>query len=148
MASQRVKGQVAGRVVVGVDGSAGSKQALRWAADYASRTGAEVRPVIVWNLPMSYGWALRPDPEGVPDRHAAKQLEATLDEVFGADRPPRLTTLVAEGHAAAELLRAAGEADLLVVGSRGHGGFAAAMLGSVGSHLSRHSPCPVVIVRR
>lgn len=135
------------RVVVGVDGSAGSKRALRWAADYAASTGAELHAVTAWTMPMTVGWAFRPSPEGVPERHAAKVLESTIDEVFGSERPARLRETIVGAHPAAALLEAARDADLLVVGSRGHGGFAATMLGSVGSQCSRHAPCPVAIIR-
>ncbi len=135
------------RVVVGVDGSAGSKKALRWAADFAAATDAELHAVAAWHVPVTLGWAFSPSPEGVPDRHAAKVLESTIDEVFGSERPPRLRESVVQAHPAAALLDAAEGADMLVVGSRGHGGFATALLGSVGTHCSQHATCPVAIIR-
>lgn len=132
-------------IVVGVDGSAMSKEALRWAAGQAGLIGADVRVVTAWELPVTYGYA--PDYSGVgfQDR-AQKTLDDAINEVFGPN--PRLTVdaWVEEGHPAQVLLAAARGADLLVVGSRGHGAFAGMLLGSTAQHCVRHAPCPVLVV--
>ena len=78
---------------------------------------------------------------------AEKVLTDAIGEVAGQKGLAPVTALVRQGHAAQALLEAAAKADLLVVGSRGHGGFAEALLGSVSQHCVQHAPCPVVIVR-
>ncbi len=135
-----------GVVVVGVDGSDASKDALRWAVRYARLAGASVDAVLAWQLPATYGWA--PVLAGVDlEGDARKALEETVDEVFGPDRPVALRTSVVQGSPAPVLLGAADGADLLVVGSRGHGAFAGMLLGSVSEHCVHHARCPVVVVR-
>ncbi|MFE0465316.1 universal stress protein [Kitasatospora sp. NPDC058965] len=140
------------RIVVGVDGSRASATALRWALDQAAATGADVVETVgVWEVPGYYalaGGMLPPPPEGLePDRLAAKVLAETVAREAG-DRPAvPVTQLVLPGPAAAALLRQAEGAELLVVGSRGLGGFAGVLLGSVSRHVVEHAPCPVVVVR-
>ncbi|MEW2548252.1 universal stress protein [Streptomyces sp. NPDC047002] len=133
------------RVVVGVDGSPSSKEALRWAVSQAKDTGAVVEAVIAWDVPVT-GW-----PAAVPSRQfaawAAGTLDETVEDVLGAEVPVTVRRAARGGHPAKVLVDAARGADLLVVGSRGHGGFAGALLGSVGLHCARHAPCPVVVVR-
>lgn len=138
-----------GLVVVGVDGSEASKDALRWAIRYARTTGATVRAVIAWHYPTSFGWAATPAiSETDLESDARAALKETIDQVIVASEPVTVQTEVVEGPAALMLLRAASEADLLVVGSRGHGAFAGMLLGSVGQHCVHHATCPVVVVRR
>lgn len=137
----------AGRIVVGVDGSAESKAALRWAGAMAHRTGATVEAVTVWQFPSTYSW----DTGGTYDidwqGDAEKAVTATVDSVFGPQRPVGLRTLALEGDAAQQLIGHAKDADLLVVGNRGRGGFLGVLLGSVSSKCAAHATCPVVIVR-
>ena len=135
------------RIVVGVDGSDGSKNALRWAARQAELTGATLEVVTGWESPAFYGWA-----PAIPDdidfgNYAERALEQALDEVFGADRPARLETRVVSGHPALALVEASEGAELLVVGSRGYGGFADALLGSVSTYCVHHAHCPVTVIR-
>jgi nucleotide-binding universal stress UspA family protein len=138
-----------GVVVVGVDGSEASKDALRWAIRYARATGATVRAVTAWHYPTSYGWAATPAISEMDlESDARAALKETIDQVVVASEPVTLQTEVVEGPAALMLLRAASGADLLVVGSRGHGAFAGMLLGSVGQHCVHHATCPVVVVRR
>ena len=134
-------------VVVGIDGSSGSKAALQWAATYAAATCAPLHAVIAWHVPLGVGWALPLSEQGLPARHARILLESTLDEVLGSERPPGFRASVVEGHPVAALLTSASQARVLVVGSRGHGGFGAMMLGSVSSSCTQHAACPVVVVR-
>ena len=136
-----------GRVVVGIDGSAGSAEALRWAARYATSTHAVIDAVIAWQMPVSYGWAYATD-GWRPDVDAEKLLTAQVDQVFGAQRPTDLRLVVREGYPARVLIEASKDAALLVVGSRGHGGFYGLLLGSVSANCAEHAKCPVVVVHR
>lgn len=135
------------RVIVGVDGSEGSKSALRWAADYARRGGGRLLAVGAWQYPtMYYGYAV-----ALPDDDLAEEtkraVRATVTEVLGSEPDIAVETRIAQGPAAEVLLDAASAADLLVVGSRGHGAFAGMLLGSVSSHVVHNALCPVVVVR-
>ncbi len=134
------------RIVVGVDGSEQSKQALRWAAQFASVSGASIEVVGAWEYPPSYGWAAVPLEEWNPTRDMEKVLTATVDEVFGPQRPDDLVMTVREGSAAKVLLEESKDAALLVVGSRGHGGFVGLLLGSVSAGVAEHATCPVLVV--
>jgi nucleotide-binding universal stress UspA family protein len=139
------------RIVVGVDGSGPSRQALRWAMRQAERTGSSVQAVIAWHFPaaaVGYGWAPVLPAEAMDwQEMAAKQLSGAIaDEVDPASRV-QVDMRVVEGNAAQVLLELAEGAELLVVGSRGHGGFAEALLGSVGQHCVHHARCPVVVIR-
>jgi nucleotide-binding universal stress UspA family protein len=132
------------RIVVGVDGSASSKAALGWAIRQAKLTGAVVDAVIAWRYPGAYGY---PGPVGDDTDYselAAKVVTDTIAEVAG---PAEIRPKVVEGNPAAVLLAASAGAELLVVGSRGHGGFVEALLGSVSQHCVHHAACPVVIIR-
>jgi nucleotide-binding universal stress UspA family protein len=142
-----------GRVVVGVDGSAGSRAALVHALEDAARRGAAVEVVTAFEHPEY--WA----PHYVPPvitieelrEDVRRDIETVVQEITGefADRVealPPVTVHPVPGGAAHALLRAAEGADLLVVGSRGRGGFAGVLLGSVGLLCVLHAPCPVTVV--
>jgi nucleotide-binding universal stress UspA family protein len=134
------------RLVVGVDGSPSSRAALRWAVRHAELTKGIVTAIAAWDYPVFYGMEI----EGVFDdvQHAAEQaLASTVAEIVRDRAGVEVRQEVAHGNPTQVLLDAARDADLLVVGSRGHGGFAAALLGSVSQHCAQHSACPVVIVR-
>jgi len=134
------------RIVVGVDGSPSSREALRWAVRQAALTGSVVDAVIAWHDPASYGgyaWLIA---DTCDADLAAKTLSEAVDSV-SAGGGVTVRQRVMEGSPARVLLDAAKGAGLLVVGSRGHGGFAGMLLGSVSQHCVRHSPCPVVIIR-
>jgi nucleotide-binding universal stress UspA family protein len=135
------------RIVVGVDGSPSSMNALRWAIRQAKLTGAEVEAVTAWSYPAGYGWA--PFGDGAVDLEgeAGKILFDALAEVSGIAPDVVVEPSVVFGHAADVLVRAAEGADLLVVGSRGHGGFAGMLLGSVSQHCVQHAHCPVLVLR-
>jgi len=132
-------------IVVGVDGSPSSEQALRWAARQAHLTGGELHAVISWALPTTYEWGVP------PEYHWQDNARSTLDKALGQAlneiEAARVHRHVIEGHPARALLDAAADADLLVVGSRGHGGFSGMLLGSVGQHVIAHASCPVVVIR-
>ncbi|WP_405682473.1 universal stress protein [Streptomyces sp. NBC_00057] len=137
------------RIVVGVDGSEPSKAALRWAADQAELMDGVVDAIFAWEFPTSwYGLAPPADTEPADyQEQARKLLDRVIDEVLGPEQPVEIRPRSAQGHPAAVLLDAAAGARLLVVGNRGHGGFAEALLGSVSQHCVQHASCPVVVVR-
>jgi nucleotide-binding universal stress UspA family protein len=139
------------RIVVGVDGSGSSKAGLAWAVGQAERTDASVEAVIAWEYPISFAGAPYV-PIGaltIPDfaDSAEQLLNAAISETVDPSGPVKVSAITREGNAARVLLAAAEGADLLVVGSRGHGGFTEALLGSVSQHCVHHAQCPVVIVR-
>ena len=138
------------RIVVGIDGSAPSQRALRWAIAEARAHRASVEVVHVWQSHYYYA-SLTPLPSAMsvvsPDvlRRAAQQvLDGMVD---GVDtKGVRVERVLVEGAAARELLDCAKGADLLVVGTHGRGGFAGMLLGSVSQHVTHHAPCAVVLV--
>jgi nucleotide-binding universal stress UspA family protein len=138
------------RIVAGVDGSPSARSALRWAIRQAELTGASVDAVIAWQYPAAYG-GYGMAPVGVSDVDFAGWAEKTVTEEIAtaaaADSTVNVRTQATEGSPARVLLAAAEGADLLVVGSRGHGGFAEALLGSVSQHCVHHAQCPVVVIR-
>ena len=137
-----------GRIVVGVDGSEASDAALGWALEQARRTGDEVQVVHVWHYP-EIGELLTANPFELQHDELQAEAEEQLRRAIGrVGAPPdvRIDPVLAMGRAAEVLLRAAGEADLLVVGSRGRGGVTGLLLGSVSQHCVQHAPCPVVVV--
>lgn len=145
MTNSTPKPQTTERIVVGVDGSAASIDAVRWAARQAQLTGAALEAVIAWQYPMSSSGYLL----GVQDDWQANAQSVIEHAMELADLPADLVTAqrVIEGHPAEMLIQTAMGADLLVVGSRGHGGFAGMLIGSVSEHVCSHAPCPVLVVR-
>ena len=136
-------------IVVGVDGSDSSVDALRWAAGQAKLIGASLRVVAVWHYPVSLGWAPAWPEDWDPGAEAKKALAGVVEKELGADPGIPIEQEVVEGHAA-EVLVAFTEkslSDLLVVGSRGHGAFAGMLIGSTSEFCASHAKCPVVIVR-
>ncbi len=152
--------------MVGVDGSQGSVDALRWAFGEARARKIPVHAVLAWQyhprwtdpgLGSMFPLGYRPD-EGVPadefgaaEASVKKLLNAAVGKATESDPdsptdPVRITQETVEGHAAQVLLESVNGYDLMVVGSHGHGGFIGAMLGSVSQHVVSHSRCPVVVV--
>jgi len=139
------------RIVVGVDGSPAAREALAWAVRQAELTGASIDAVIAWHNPVVIG-GMPYGPIAVLEesdfgRFAAITLDNSIRAVVGVDSVVSLRPVIQEGNAAQVLVDAADGADLLVVGCRGHGGFAEALLGSISQHCVHHAPCPVVIIR-
>ncbi|GAB2475910.1 universal stress protein [Jatrophihabitans fulvus] len=133
------------RIVVGVDGSAESQRALRWAGEAAARGGGVITVIGVWEFPTTYGWSALP-PLYEPHPEVEKSVVAAVDAVFGEHRPADLAIRVLQGPTAQRLLDAAKKANLLVVGRRGSGGFTGLHIGSVSRAVSAHATCPVVVV--
>jgi nucleotide-binding universal stress UspA family protein len=138
-----------GKLVVGVDGSAGSRAALAWALDEAGRRNAEVEAVFAWAIP-SFAYSA---PGVVPPNPETMEAEGTelLDQVLAlvsAAIPVKAHTRVCEGRPSEVLREITDEPDarLLVVGSRGHGGLAELLLGSVSHAVSHHVAKPLVII--
>ncbi len=134
------------RIVVGVDGFETSEAALRWAVHQAKLTGAVVEAVTAWHVPVGTGWIPTAD---MPDYQAdaCAVLSEAITGLGDVEQDVQVCPRVVAGQAGQVLVEAARGADLLVVGSRGHGGLAEAMLGSVSQYCMHHAPCPVVIVR-
>ncbi|MEU2912747.1 universal stress protein [Streptomyces massasporeus] len=136
------------RVVVGVDGSPASHAALRWAVHHARMVGGTVEAIYVWDTPSARGWS---GPAVDPDfdlEQARERFAQELRTVFPGEQPPRLQEHLVQGDPSEALIQASEGAELLVVGRRGIGGFARAMLGSVSQRCAQHAACPVVVVRQ
>jgi nucleotide-binding universal stress UspA family protein len=142
------------RIVVGVDGSDASKDALRWAVEEGRLRSAPVVAVHAWLVPV-------PPVDVTPVPHvdlvgavarfaeaAARLIGSAVAEVVGGDTTVDVEPVAVEAPPESALLEAARGAALLVVGSRGDGGVGALLLGSVSEHVAHHAPCPVVIHRR
>ena len=132
------------RIVVGVDGSPSSEQALHWAAHQARLTGQELHAVTAWNFPVNYGVA--PFTDFDAEQNSREILQKAVENTLPEDDARRVVQDVVQGAPAPVLLDAATGADLLVVGCRGHGGFAGMLLGSVSQHVVTHAPCPVLVL--
>ena len=146
------------KIVVGVDGSPGAASALAWAVAEARLRGAALHVVHAWMVPLIDAlpepWALgSPLTDASQDEvymHLTATAKGVLDDSLASAKAEGGGVEVAgelvEAHAAAALITAAHDADLLVVGSRGRGGFKGLLLGSVGAQCVHHAPCPVVVV--
>ena len=137
-------------IVVGVDGSASSRKALTWAAAEAADHGAELVVLNVWEhtlLPPAGSVSV--SEHYVPDasQRTTDDLLKVITEELGADPPVPVQARVKQGRPAKVLIDESAGTDLLVVGHRGHGGFAGLVLGSVSQHVAAYAKCPVVVVR-
>jgi nucleotide-binding universal stress UspA family protein len=137
-------------IVVGIDDSAGARHALHWAAREAKLRNVRLDVIHVWAIPaqwaQGYGveWTIDLEVLGGDAQAVAEELvDGMLTE---AERPGHLVVTAIEGNASSVLLEASKTADMLVVGTRGRGGFARLLLGSVSSAIVHHAVCPVVIV--
>ena len=130
------------RIVVGLDGSEHSIAALRLAKRIADALHASVHVVAAWEWPFM--WDPLATPDYIPEREARLAAAAAVDEVFGAGVDLPLD--VVQGSPAKALIDASMGAEMLVVGSRGHGGFAGLLLGSVSAACAEHAHCPVLVV--
>ena len=141
-------------ILVGVDGSDHSHRALNWAMwqaaqQHAPLTVLAVRPDPVRPATGIY-WGVHSYPEDSHNPEAArKAVQGIVDQVANeiGERPPEVTVNVVTGDPAEELIKASNDADMLVVGSRGSGGFATLLMGSVSSKVTHHAACPVVVIR-
>ncbi len=130
------------KIVVGIDGSEASADALRYASGEAASTGAELVAVTVWEVPVMA--AAYVTTEEVDDT-MQPWMDGFIAEVLG-DAGAAVKRAPASGSAAAALLEEAEDADTLIVGTRGHGGLAGVIMGSVSHQLANHTPCPLTVV--
>ncbi len=135
------------RIVVGLDGSTSSVEAAEWAARQAELTGATLEVLMTWEWPASYGWSLPLPPEYDPAHDSEDMFDKAMTPVRAAHPTVTIQSKVLEGHPAPLLVEASRGADLLVVGSRGHGEFAGMLLGSVSEHCTANAHCPVLVFR-
>ena len=136
-------------VVVGVDGSAGSRKALVWAAAEAAEHGADLVVVNVWEhtlLPPAGSVSVSERYVPDPSQRTAEDLLQVIKEELGEEPPVFVQPRVKQGRPAKVLIEESANAELLVVGKRGHGGFAGLVLGSVSQHVAAYARCPVVVV--
>jgi nucleotide-binding universal stress UspA family protein len=139
------------KIVVGVDGSEHAERALAWAIQEAKLRNARIEVVSAWHVPvLAYGGpGFAPQLDTAVDETFKEVAEESVAAAAQSARDADVDVDVAVEHGATveALLEAAEDADLLVVGSRGHGGFAGLLLGSVSAQCAHHAPCPLVIVR-
>lgn len=133
-------------LVVGVDGSEDSNQALRWALEHAEALGADVEALTAWEVPLTIMLVPTATERDYEDR-AREVLQATMDEVVGPTPPATVTARLVEGRPARVLTQEARGAALLVVGGHGRGELPGMHLGSVAGYCVHHAPCPVVVLR-
>jgi nucleotide-binding universal stress UspA family protein len=133
-------------VLVGVDGSEGSRRALRWAIDEAAARGGVVQVLTVWRRTYDYGADFYWPVDEEVEEEATERLAATVRDVAGDQAAVVIDQVVVQGDPGQVLCARSAEVDLLVVGSRGHGGFAGLLLGSVSAKCAHHSRSPLVIV--
>lgn len=132
------------RILVGVDGSASSVAALRHAARLSEAFDAPLEAVIFWSYPpyaeegTVFQWS--------PEDDATSILDKTVDDAFGADAPERFSRSVRPGSPAHGLIEMSDSYGMLVLGSRGRGGFTGLLLGSVSAACAAHAHCPVLVV--
>lgn len=136
-------------IVVGIDGSPGSRLALEFAVGEAELRGSDLRLVCTWQVPMPvYGGAMMAPTVPVdPFAEESRELAARqMSEVLAGHADVGAELVLREGSAARLLVEESKQAELLVVGSRGRGGFAGLLMGSVSQQCAVHASCPVVIV--
>ena len=135
----------AATIVVGVDGSQQSVEALRWAARTAPALGAVIKAVGAWDYPPEYAGYVPLGSDNF-DETTRKQVDKAVREAFGDDVPAGLSTSVVFGHPSKVLVHESEDATMLVVGRRGHGGFRGLLLGSVSAACVSHAKCPVLVI--
>lgn len=135
------------RIVVGVDGSPGSEQAIEWATDQAMRSNAELVLVHAWFYPYVGAMTGLSEVRDAMRLDAMRTLETAMAHVRDSVPGIRCRSVISEESAAKAIIDAAIDGDLVVVGSRGRGGFRALLLGSVSRTVVQHAPCPVAVIR-
>lgn len=134
-------------IIVGVDGSPSSIDALHMAVDFARATGAPIEAVTAWQFPVMYDGTF-PTEVWSPEGEAKTILAAALDAAFPEGTPPDVTSSILAGPTAAALIAKSKHASMLVIGSRGRGGFRGLLLGSVSTACAQHAHCPVLIMHK
>lgn len=133
-------------IVVGLDGSQQSKDALHWAVRQAKKQGSAVQAIAAWHHPVQFGY-----PRVFPDRELEEQAQKWVDDAVAEvskDEPDcEVQTKIQRGHPPRVLLDASETAEMLVLGHKGRGGVAGMLLGSVVLQCVQHASCPVVVIR-
>jgi nucleotide-binding universal stress UspA family protein len=138
------------RIVVGIDGSGHSRRALEWAIKEAAVRRVPLTVITVHEIAVGY-WGsgvAYPEDHAVAE-HARQAAQTEVDKVLaevGESRPESVTVESVSGTPPEELIRASRDADMVVVGSRGAGGFARLLMGSVSNQVAHHAHCPVVVI--
>lgn len=140
-----IAGAPIARIVVGVDWSEASVEALRQAQRMATPLGAKVQAVACWEYPQMYSGYVMMGVEGF-EEGARKVLDDAVAQAFGAEMPANVSSALVRSHPREALIDASRDADMIVVGRRGHGGFGGLLLGSVSSAVVAHAHCPVLVV--
>ena len=134
------------RIVVGVDGSEHAREALRWAIEEAQWRKARLHIVHAWEPPFGPTWGTLGTDVAAYEEQAQRLLDDEVSKLLPATASVDVDPQAVRGRAASVLIGLSKESDLVVVGARGHGGFAGLRLGSVSDQLAHHAECPVVIV--
>jgi cation-transporting P-type ATPase F len=139
-----------GSIIVGVDGSPESNNALRWAALEAKLRGAKLKAVHCWLYPVGVGIDVYTlPPEEVMEKSAASALDAAIDAALeGFDAVPAIERVVVNGSPGHVLTTMSDDAELVVVGTRGRGGFTGLLLGSAANQVAHHAKCPAVLIHK
>jgi nucleotide-binding universal stress UspA family protein len=145
-------------IIVGIDGSGHSRKALEWAVNEAAIRHAPLTVLTVNQALAAYPEALagywagsvaRPEDRNLAEQAleaAQKETDSVLEQTGAGSRPSSVTVRAVTGIPAEELLAASADADMLVVGSRGAGGFKRLLLGSVSAQITHHAHCPVTVI--
>jgi nucleotide-binding universal stress UspA family protein len=135
------------KIVVGFDGSDSSLDALGWAVRQTVLTDSTLEIVMTWEWPTSYGWAVPIPDDFDPESDVRKALDTAVADILNDHPGLKVETQLINGHPAPALVEASKGADLLVVGSRGHGEFVGMLVGSVSEYCVTNAHCPVLVHR-
>ena len=133
------------KIIVGVDGSDASVEALRRAQNLGESLNARIEAIGCWEIPRMYHGYTLMGIEGF-EESADKFLKESVKHVFGPETPENVKVTLMQGDPKSSLIRASNNADLLIVGRRGHGRFGGTLMGSVSSACIAHAKCPVMVV--
>jgi len=137
-------------IIVGIDGSSHSRRALRWAIKEATTSRTPLIVLTVQHAMAGYwGPVVYPQDPNLTEQArkvAQEETDIALAELGAGSRPPSVTVQARFGLPAEEILKAAADADMIVVGSRGAGGFKKLLMGSVSTQVTHHARCPVVVI--
>ncbi|TDD86883.1 universal stress protein [Saccharopolyspora karakumensis] len=133
-------------VVVGVDGSQESVRALRWAADHVRQVGGILHAITVWHQPVQFGYRL-PSTDAELEKQGRQALDSALAQVKPDFPNLDIKAKLIRGQVTDEFVKLSRQADLLVVGNKGHGAFTGMLVGSVAMKIVHHAACPVTVVR-
>jgi nucleotide-binding universal stress UspA family protein len=133
------------KIVVAIDDSGNARAALRWALDH-SGPDDDLVAVHAWHLPFAGGYETAMLDPAAFEEGAAASLAAVVDDVATAEETGRIRQLVVAGHTPSVILEQGESSDMIVIGARGHGGFAGLLLGSVTTTVVNHTKRPTVLV--